>query len=241
MKKTFKLSFLLLFFCWIFHGCGVALTPKATVKVPPKTETEIFRLNLFYGRVHNLYGLNLGIINNANRLIGTQIGIANETENDSIGAQVGLLNYIKENLVGLQIGGVNFVMDDKAYVAQIGLFNQSEGGFTIQTGAVNKVESEGRGHGGIQLGFYNEVTLKRSGNQIRGEGTYFTVGVYNYGGKGVKIGLLNSSPGGIGLSVGVINTGEEGNFLIGILNFCEDGFPSVMIGLNYCWQLGFMR
>ncbi|EMF81407.1 hypothetical protein LEP1GSC188_4938 [Leptospira weilii serovar Topaz str. LT2116] len=41
-------------------------------------------------------------------------------------------------------------------------------------------------------------------------GTYFTAGVYNYG--GVKIGLFNSSPRGIGLSVGVINTGKDGNF-----------------------------
>ncbi|EQA62698.1 hypothetical protein LEP1GSC062_2847 [Leptospira alexanderi serovar Manhao 3 str. L 60] len=87
------------------------MTSERTIKISPKTETEIFRLNLLYGASKNLYGIN-----------------------------VGLLNYIKENLVGFQIGGVN-VVDGKAYAAQIGLFNQSEGGFTIQIGAVNKVES----------------------------------------------------------------------------------------------------
>ncbi|AXR61439.1 hypothetical protein [Leptospira mayottensis] len=51
-------------------------------------------------------------------------------------------------------------MDGKAYATQIGLFNQSERGSTIQIGAVNKVESERNSHSGIQLGFYNEVTEK---------------------------------------------------------------------------------
>ncbi|WP_235596300.1 LA_2272/LA_2273 family lipoprotein [Leptospira weilii] len=187
------------------------MTPKLTAKLPPETETEVLRFNVFHGEIENLYGLNIEIV-----------------------------NIIKDRLIGAQIGGLNFV-DGKAYAAQIGLFNQSEGGLTIQTGAVNQVESKGKGNGGIQLGFYNEVTRKQSYNQIMGDGTYFTAGVYNYGGGGVKIGLFNSSPRGIGLSVGAINTGKDGNFLIGILNFCEHGFPSVMIGFNYCWNLSFMR
>lgn len=202
------------------------MTPKLTAKLPP--ETEVFRLNVFHGEVKNLYGLNLGIVNIIkDRLIGVQIGLLNSADSKSrkknIGLQVGILNNSDSNYYGLKLG----------------LFNQSEGGFTIQTGAVNQVENQSRGHGGIQLGFYNEVTLKESGNQIMGDGTYFTAGVYNCG--GVKIGLFNSSPRGIGLSVGAINTGEEDNFLIGILNFCDHGFPSVMIGFNYCWNLSFMR
>ncbi|WP_441006939.1 LA_2272/LA_2273 family lipoprotein [Leptospira santarosai] len=49
---------------WIFVGnCGVALTSETYVKVPPKTETEVFRLNLLYGEVDNLYGFNVGLYN----------------------------------------------------------------------------------------------------------------------------------------------------------------------------------
>ncbi|EMY12146.1 hypothetical protein LEP1GSC043_3134 [Leptospira weilii str. Ecochallenge] len=91
MKQTFKPSFLLLSFCWIFHGCGVALTPKLTAKLPPETETEVFRLDIFHGEVKNLYGLNIGIKNYTNRLIGAQIGIVNVAKN-SIGVQVGIVN-----------------------------------------------------------------------------------------------------------------------------------------------------
>ncbi|WP_036059831.1 LA_2272/LA_2273 family lipoprotein [Leptospira sp. P2653] len=226
MKKfVFYTLFLFIVLISLFD-CGVALTPKLTAKLPP--ETEVFRLNVFHGEVKNLYGLNIGIVNIIkDRLIGAQIGLLNSADSKNrkknIGLQVGILNNSDSNYYGLKLG----------------LFNQSEGGFTIQTGAVNQVENQSRGHGGIQLGFYNEVTLKESGNQIMGDGTYFTAGVYNCG--GVKIGLFNSSPRGIGLSVGAINTGKDGNFLIGILNFCEHGFPSVMIGFNYCWNLSFMR
>ncbi|WP_080634840.1 LA_2272/LA_2273 family lipoprotein [Leptospira weilii] len=230
MKKfVFYTLFLFIVLISLFN-CGVALTPKLTAKLPPETETEVFRLDVFHGEVKNLYGINLGIVNIIkDRLIGAQIGLLNSADSKNrkknIGLQVGILNNSDSNYYGLKLG----------------IFNQSEGGFTIQTGAVNQVESKGKGNGGIQLGFYNEVTLKQSGNQIMGDGTYFTAGVYNYGGGGVKIGLFNSSPRGIGLSVGVINTGKEDNFLIGILNFCEHGFPSVMIGFNYCWNLSFMR
>lgn len=74
-----------------------------------------------------------------------------------------------------------------------------------------------------------------------GGGSYFAVGLYNNGGGGMKIGIFNGSTSGTGLSLGAINAGEDGNFLIGILNFCEFGFPSIMIGLNYCWTMNFMR
>ncbi|EKR17971.1 hypothetical protein LEP1GSC019_3160 [Leptospira interrogans serovar Pyrogenes str. 2006006960] len=47
-------------------NCRVALTSEKTIKIPPKTQTEVFRLNLIHGNVENLYGLNVGIFNSVN-------------------------------------------------------------------------------------------------------------------------------------------------------------------------------
>ncbi|EMO24949.1 hypothetical protein LEP1GSC170_1122 [Leptospira interrogans serovar Bataviae str. HAI135] len=39
-------------------NCGFAIIPKANITIPTNTETEIFRFNVIYGEVQNLYGLN---------------------------------------------------------------------------------------------------------------------------------------------------------------------------------------
>ncbi|EMM84689.1 hypothetical protein LEP1GSC039_2883 [Leptospira santarosai str. 2000027870] len=233
MNRLFLCYAFLFALCVSIFDCGVALTPRLTAKIPPKTETEVFRLNLFDGEVKNLYGVNIGLLNRVlENLVGLQVGGANVADGKT-SAQVGG-RTVRENkeVYVAQIGGVN-IADGNVYAAQVGFLNKSAGGFTIQTGAANMVESENNNtNGGLQLGIYNEVT---EGNRISDEGYYVTAGVYNNGGGGVKIGVLNISPSG--LSIGAINVGESDNFLIGILNFC-DGFPTVMIGFNYCWRLG---
>ncbi|EMI63362.1 MULTISPECIES: LA_2272/LA_2273 family lipoprotein [unclassified Leptospira] len=156
MNRLFLCYAFLFALCVSIFGCGVALTPRQTAKIPPKTETEVFRLNLFDGEVKNLYGVNIG-----------------------------LLNRVLENLIGLQVGGAN-VADGKT---------------SVQVGGRAVRENK-------------EVYVAQIG--------------------GVKIGVLNISPSGF--SIGAINVGERDNFLIGILNFCDD-FPSVMIGFNFCWTL----
>ncbi|AVV80368.1 LA_2272/LA_2273 family lipoprotein [Leptospira santarosai] len=236
MNRLFLCYAFLFALCVSIFGCGVALTPRQTAKIPPKTETEVFRLNLFDGEVKNLYGVNIGLLNRVlENLVGLQVGGANVADGKT-SVQVGG-RAVRENkeVYVAQIGGVN-IADGNVYAAQVGFLNKSAGGFTIQTGVANMVESESKTNGGLQLGIYNEVT---EGNRISDKGYYVTAGVYNNGGKGgVKIGVLNISPSG--LSIGAINVGESDNFLIGILNFCDD-FPTVMIGFNYCWNLSFMR
>lgn len=96
---------------WILVGnCGVALTSETYVKVPPKTKTEVFRLNLLYGEVKKLYGVNVGLYNHAADLIGAQIGILN-TVHDPIGIQIGAINgviAVHDIQTGLKIGLFNF-------------------------------------------------------------------------------------------------------------------------------------
>ncbi|EKO32074.1 LA_2272/LA_2273 family lipoprotein [Leptospira santarosai] len=246
MNRLFLCYAFLFALCVSIFGCGVALTPRQTAKIPSETETEVFRVNLFDGEVKNLYGVNIGLLNRVlENLVGLQVGGLNVADGKT-SVQVGG-RAVRENkeVYVAQIGGVN-IADGNVYAAQVGFLNKSAGGFTIQTGAANMVESENNNtNGGLQLGIYNEVT---EGNRISDEGYYVTAGVYNNGGGGVKIGVLNNGgKGGVkigvlnispsGLSIGAINVGESDNFLIGIVNFCEFGFPSVMIGFNYCWTL----
>ncbi|MGQ2800869.1 LA_2272/LA_2273 family lipoprotein [Leptospira santarosai] len=248
MNRLFLCYAFLFILCVSIFDCGIALTPRLTAKIPPKSETEVFRVNLFDGEVKNLYGVNIGLLNRVlENLVGLQVGGANVADGKT-SVQVGgpTVRENKEVYVA-QIGGVN-IADGNVYATQVGFLNKSVGGFTIQTGVANMVESESKTNGGLQLGIYNEVT---EGNRISDKGYYVTAGVYNNGGGGVKIGVLNNGgKGGVkigvlnispsGLSIGAINVGESDNFLIGILNFCDD-FPTVMIGFNYCWNLSFMR
>ncbi|ASV11744.1 LA_2272/LA_2273 family lipoprotein [Leptospira santarosai] len=245
MNRLFLCYAFLFILCVSIFDCGIALTPRLTAKIPPKSETEVFRVNLFDGEVKNLYGVNIGLLNRVlENLVGLQVGGANVADGKT-SVQVGgpTVRENKEVYVA-QIGGVN-IADGNVYATQVGFLNKSVGGFTIQTGVANMVESESKTNGGLQLGIYNEVT---EGNRISDKGYYVTAGVYNNGGGGVKIGVLNNGgKGGVkigilnispsGLSIGAINVGERDNFLIGILNFCDD-FPTVMIGFNYCWRLG---
>ncbi|EKO77925.1 hypothetical protein LEP1GSC068_0644 [Leptospira sp. Fiocruz LV3954] len=86
---------------------------------------------------------------------------------------------------------------------------------------------------GLQVGGANVADGKTS-VQVGGRAVRENKEVYVAQIGGVKIGVLNISPSGF--SIGAINVGERDNFLIGILNFCDD-FPSVMIGFNFCWTL----
>ncbi|MDI7196897.1 hypothetical protein QMM61_09310 [Leptospira santarosai] len=250
MNRLFLCYAFLFTLCVSIFDCGIALTPRLTAKIPPKTETEVFRLNLFDGEVKNLYGVNIGLLNRVlENLIGLQIGGANVADGKMSAQSVHVGGRaVRENkeVYVAQIGGVN-IADGNVYAAQVGFLNKSAGGFTIQTGVANMVESENNTNGGLQLGIYNEVTEGNLGSRISDNGYYVTAGVYNNGGGGVKIGVLNNGgKGGVkigvlnispsGLSIGAINVGESDNFLIGILNFCDD-FPTVMIGFNYCWRL----
>ncbi|WP_243394766.1 LA_2272/LA_2273 family lipoprotein [Leptospira adleri] len=210
----FRLGFISAIALNLNCGIGGLRGEKSFVRTPAKTETELVRVNLLYGEVKNLYGVNIGVI-----------------------------NAVKDRLIGVQVGGVNF-SDGKTYGAQLSLYNEAKnGGFTVQAGGINKIEETGAG--GLQVGLYNKAVnggyfitagIYNKGSSgatiglINNEGLGINVGGFNYG-YGLNLGLVNS---GKGLSIGAINIGEDGNFQIGVLNFCSEGPFPIMIGINYC-------
>lgn len=99
MKINFKHTtnaFLILYVIPMLN-CGVALTSEKTIKIPPKTQTEVFRLNLIHGNVENLYGLNVGIFNSVNNsMIGAQVGIVNLSDKNTYGWQFAIINMAEK-------------------------------------------------------------------------------------------------------------------------------------------------
>lgn len=194
-------------------NCGVALTPKATIKLPPETETEIFRFNLLYGEAKKVYGLNAGIINNTDKLIGTQVGIVNMS-NNSIGIQIGIINGNHDVHAGLKIGLLNFGYTLESAIAGFSLSEEYKSRFGISIGAAN-FES-----GKIKIGFLNI-------------GVGFTIGLVNL--LEIRRDELVWGKEKFAFGVGIVNVSSNyPGFQVGILNFCSEGPFPIMIVVNYC-------
>lgn len=117
--------------------------------VPSDRNVYGFRLNLPYGKNKDVYGIDVGFVNQVSRNFG--------------GIQVGLLNSLRDG-VGLQIGAFNCIGEaDSQNGLQVGFFNVAEfqGGFQI--GFYNKV---GCDCAGIQFGGDNIVGHDLVGMQV---------------------------------------------------------------------------
>ncbi|WP_196219395.1 LA_2272/LA_2273 family lipoprotein [Leptospira santarosai] len=192
--------------CTFVFDCGISVTERARLKIPSETETEVFRLNLFYGEVETLAELNVGIVNIVNEgMIGGQVGIVNVSKyhlyKNTYGAQVAIVNISYKDGAGIQTGIINVMIGNSNFL-QAGIVNIGAGGFNLSIGAFNLSSR------GVNIGILNDNSL------------------------GFNVGLINSGNGL--LSVGAINIGKDGSFQVGILNFCKKGPIPIMIIVNYC-------
>ncbi|AOP36402.1 hypothetical protein A0128_20525 [Leptospira tipperaryensis] len=239
MKKYLKFTMALISSLFVVQ-CGMALTPRTTVKIPQETESEIFRLNLYEGEVKSLYGINIGILNKIEKtLVGLQIGIFNKVKNHGnpnqgnfYGVQTGLFNqaYSLYNPVAIQIALVNYLSvagttpEQSALVFQFGLWTHSENsptkGLTIGL-LLNTQES---GNTGLNIGLINASATTND----RAFG--LNLGGINLG-SGMNVGIVNL---GGPVSLGVLNYGS--GFQVGLLNICysDRSFLPFMFLINYC-------
>ncbi|MDV6237113.1 hypothetical protein CH379_015890 [Leptospira ellisii] len=231
-RVRFKFLFPLLVFMSV-ADCGVALVPRMTVKIPPQTETEVFRLNLLSGDARRLYGINVGVMNSVDRLIGAQIGMINVAENAS-GVQIGWINNSTPKRVALKIGLFNFdFFLDRERIprptdAERENKNQTEKALSLSIGIVNFFS------GKFNLGLFNG-----------GEG--FNLGLFNlHEGNAANFGLINfrtesnfrnRKEDDSTISFGILNSGtykEELQF--GVVNYCPNNTIPILIVANYCSQ-----
>ncbi|TGL76223.1 LA_2272/LA_2273 family lipoprotein [Leptospira yasudae] len=208
MIRIFIHSVFLILFSLINLDCGIALTTRATLKLPPQTKTEILRVNVIYGETDRMYGLNLGL--------------ANFVQKDLIGIQLGIVNGAEEG-TGIQIGAINNSKPSFALL-KIGIFNLN---FFLDSGRPQPGDTPGsrdhrvKGDLSLSVGVANLASGK------------VNVGLFNYG-YGFNTGLINWNGEGSAVSIGAVNIGETENFQIGILNFCKEGPIPFMIVANYC-------
>ncbi|MBM9501549.1 hypothetical protein JWG44_14950 [Leptospira sp. 201903071] len=238
MQRSSQFSILLVSFCWIlFYNCGIALTPRLTAKIPPKTGTEVFRLNLLSGEVSHLYGINLGGLNSVDHLIGTQIGIVNVAEN-SIGIQAGLLNNSNPTYGTLKIGlfNFNFFLDrgmprpgpyedyDQEQEQEQENKNRDQKNFGLSIGVANVMS------GKFNFGLFNWAEGLNVGFVNLNEGSSVNLGIVNIGSNAEVPPEKKRA-----ISFGIFNLGsKKEEFQIGIVNYCPNKTIPIMIIANYC-------
>ncbi len=128
------------------------------------------RLNLLYGKINALYGLDIGgfnyatsdtrgcqigvLGNRAGNLLGVEIAVGmNWVGNEMVGCQFGLINRIDATGNGLQVGLYNTAGEDFGGT-QIGVFNWVGNMRGVQIGVANACDTL---HG-IQIGLFNFVS-----------------------------------------------------------------------------------
>lgn len=100
------------------------------------------RLNLIYGRNAAMTGLDLGIANHvAGRMSGVQWGIVNLADS-MVGWQSGTVNYTAGRFEGLMWGAVNYTGHINGL--QLGLVNYAARAKGIQIGLVNIIKEGGQ-------------------------------------------------------------------------------------------------
>lgn len=169
----------------------ISLWPPAQL-VPKENTVCGARLNLIRGYNFAVWGIDLGIINDAVQLKGLQVGVLTlirgraDDKSDSWGLQVAGLNFFgSSSFVGVQLGLLtNFALGSSIagiQAAPLNIISEISG---LQLAAYNEADTVN----GIQVGLFNKA------QNING----------------VQIGLLNVCKSLSGVQIGLFNEAKDG-------------------------------
>jgi hypothetical protein len=178
-----------------------------------------FRINLMYGRVGYIKGVDIGtIVNRTDRdMNGIQLtGVYSHTGSDLRGAAfTGGINYVGGSVRAIQVAGiVNFNRDWFRGFQYATLFNYVQDNVVgVQWASVyNMANADVRG---FQLSSFANLTA----GTLRGFQIAGGVNFVNEFMRGAQVGFLNFAVGFRGAQVGAINLVREGNgAMIGVIN-----------------------
>ena len=123
------------------HPINVALVTPIQI-VPADQHIRGLRLNVIYGRNAAMTGVDLGIANHvAGRMDGVQWGVVNLADS-MVGWQAGTVNYTSGRFEGLMWGPVNYAGHINGL--QLGLVNYAAQASGIQIGLVNIIKKGGQ-------------------------------------------------------------------------------------------------
>jgi hypothetical protein len=117
----------------------VMLSLYNPAQVPAENyDVKGLRIDLLYGKCHNLYGLDAGLVNYATgKVLGLEAAF--------------LVNYAETGFTGLQVGTVN--IGGRVKALQIGAYNGADDMTGMQIGFINHA----RIMSGVQIGFINVI------------------------------------------------------------------------------------
>lgn len=210
----------------------------------PRAEADVtgLRLNMFAGKHHNVYGVDIAIISNvvSDCAAGIQLAGFGNASDTAYGFQMAAgANYANELVGGAQIallGNIN-----KCYGSWLQV-----GGLVNSSGFFAGAQIAGIGNGaysckGLQIGGLGNKADGLSGFQIGGLGNKadnlsgFQIGYVNDARElsGFQIGALNDAKGMTGVQIGVVNCAEQANGLqVGVFNYIGDATCSFLPLLN---------
>jgi hypothetical protein len=144
------------------------------------------RLNLPYGKNHDVKGLDLGV--------------ANYATGELRGVQYGLGGYVKGDVTGVQYNYILNVGQGNVLGWQAGIYDYAGSLEGVQTGIVNQVGGDAFG---VMLGGVNVAEQSSEG---------VTLGVVNYAKRtsGLQLGLVNVTNHLYGVQIGLANYASNG-------------------------------
>ncbi|MFH2064755.1 MAG: hypothetical protein ABIK15_06130 [Pseudomonadota bacterium] len=206
------------------------------------------RTNLIYGYNRNIYGLDVGCVNNVrNEAKAIQTGLWNTVDQTFKGIQLSpLVNQVGDDSLGLQLAFVMNTAPDNSVFTGVQASIYNTGGIKgIQIGAMNggqretwvyrdtgkyaysKNSNEGS-VSGFQLAGWSNICVSASGGQIAplyNESSVLT---------GFQVGFYNNAQFTSGLQLGVINTSENlKGVQVGLINYIKNGSIKFLPIVNY--------
>ncbi len=196
-------------------------------------------VNILYGSSHSMSGIEAGLVNHTEKLVGIQLGfVANSDKDVPFGLQAGGIFNDVDNGHGLQLAGFGNVAE-KSYVGLqlTTLANLVSGpADALQTALINNVEGDFHG---LQIGFMNwdGSTIPVPVGPERCDGSTCTQQMTSTTFPdsrviGAQLGFMNVSEHFAGLSVGATNivASDAGGAMIGLVNVAHD-VTGIQIGL----------
>jgi len=147
--------------------------------VPDDWDVRGVRLNMPYGKIQNVYGLDYGLVNVVRQdVAGIQVGIYNSAS-AARGIQIAAWFNMTDSMSGVQLGVANTASSTTMHGVQNGIVNYAKDMSGLQNGLVNITKELN----GVKIGLVN-VDTKMNGLQI---------GIVNFAGSasGVQFGVAN--------------------------------------------------
>lgn len=150
MKKVLFVFFLLVLLMGVVDSRSFAQEKPIQIALvnpvqifPESSSIAGVRLNIFYGKNHNVTGLDWGLVNSTTgKQVGYQSGLVNLVDNGFLGWQNGFVNVTDNKFEGLQWGFVNY-HKGKVSGVQMGFINYAGSMYGLQIGLINVINQGG--------------------------------------------------------------------------------------------------